>query len=126
MQVSRHKDGFKLSLSKDDFEWDYFTAGGHGGQNVQKTATAVRCTHRPSGAVGIARDERSQVQNKRLAHSRCCNTDKFQFWAKMELARIEEANTGQMTVEERVNREMLPHNIRSEVMTPSGWQLDKG
>lgn len=122
MNISKHKDGFKLSLTKDDFEWDYFTAGGHGGQNVQKTATAVRCTHRPSGAVGIARDERSQVQNKRLAHQRCSNTEKFQFWAKMELARVEEAHTGHMTVEERVNREMLPCNIKTEVMTAGGWK----
>lgn len=125
MNISRHKDGFKLSLTKDDFEWDYFTAGGHGGQNVQKTATAVRCTHRPSGSVGIARDERSQVQNKRLALGRCSGTDKFNRWAKTELAKVEQANTGQMTVEERVNMDMLPCNIKTEVMSGGTWKREE-
>lgn len=122
MNVKPHKKGFKLSLTKDDFDWEYFTAGGHGGQKQNKTASAVRCTHRPSGAVGISRDERSQLQNKKLALARCVNTQKFEFWGKMELARVEEAHTGQMTVEQRVAQEMQPHLIRTEVLTPSGWQ----
>ena len=121
MNVKPHKQGFKLSLTKDDFDWEYFTAGGHGGQKQNKTASAVRCTHRPSGSVGISRDERSQLQNKKLALSRCVGTEKFSFWAKMELARVEEANTGQMTVEQRVEHEMLPHNIRTEFQTAKGW-----
>lgn len=123
MTICKHKDGLKLSLTKDDFEWDFFTAGGHGGQNVQKTATACRCTHRPSGSVAVARDERSQVQNKRLAFNRCCNTEKFRFWAKMELAKAEERSGGGMTLEQRVNLEMLPGNIKVEVQTPDGhWK----
>lgn len=125
MHIEKHKTGLKLSLTKDDFDWDYFTCGGHGGQNVQKTATGVRCTHRPSGAVAVARDERSQIQNKRLAFSRCTASDKFRFWAKMELARAEERETGQMTTEQRVNQDMAPGNIRVEVLTASGWQPEK-
>lgn len=124
MNICKHGDGLKLSLTKDDFEWGFFTAGGHGGQNVQKTATACRCTHRPSGSVGIARDERSQVQNKRLAHGRCVGTEKFRFWAKMELARAEEKQTGQITLEQRVNLDMMPGNIKTEVLTPGGWKLE--
>jgi len=79
------KVGF--TLTKEDFKWEFFLAGGHGGQNVQKTSTACRCTHLPSGAVAVARDERSQPQNRKMAFQRVVDSKKFQAWAKIELDR---------------------------------------
>ena len=49
---------------------DVFTAGGPGGQHRNKTATAVRLRHRPSGIVVTARERRSQAQNFAAAFER--------------------------------------------------------
>jgi hypothetical protein len=70
---------------------------------MQKNATASRCTHEPSGGVGISRDERSQLQNKQLAFKRCAESEKFKKWYKVEISRILGNPTPEYLAEKAVN-----------------------
>ncbi|MFA5368236.1 MAG: peptide chain release factor 1 [Dehalococcoidia bacterium] len=56
-----------VKINPDDLRIDVFCAGGHGGQNVNKVATAIRITHLPTGIVTVCQDERSQLKNKTKA-----------------------------------------------------------
>ena len=58
-----------VQVSPDDLQIDIFHSSGHGGQNVQKVATAVRITHLSTGVMAVCQDERSQFKNKEKAMS---------------------------------------------------------
>ncbi len=53
-----------------DCDIEFFIAGGPGGQNRNKVATAVRLSHRPSGLVVTATERRSQARNRDVAYER--------------------------------------------------------
>lgn len=77
-----------VSVTASDCRWEYFRGTGAGGQKRNKTSNCARCTHEPSGAVGEARDSRSQRDNREVAFGKMVRSEKFKTWLRLECARV--------------------------------------
>src|ERR1700675_107155 len=93
-----------FSITLADCVLQTFQAGGPGGQHQNHSNTAVRITHPPSGAVGISREERSQLLNKKKAWRRMAEHPKMTAWIQKRAAWGGDP-------EEQVKRAMAPKNL---------------
>lgn len=105
-----------FSLTEKDFEFQFFVGSGNGGQARQKTKSACRCVHPPSGATGKSQDHREQSTNKKEAFQRCVAQPVFQKWMKIEVAKA----TGVLAaIEEKIDRE-LRNNVKVDMKDENG------
>ena len=115
-----------FSVTANDCKWQYFCSGGKGGQHQNKTASACRVTHEPSGAVGESRELKQQWQNRKLAFSRMAESKKMQVWLKMEAARrmvsSEEKRRREDALNHAVEVAMHPRNIKFEIIENGAWK----
>jgi hypothetical protein len=102
-----------LSVTIDDCELQTFRAGGKGGQNQNKRDTGVRIIHRASGGRGEARDERSQLQNKKLAWRRLADDPRFKLWLRIQL--------GQQLASESAMPDIPESDLKVEVRKDGRW-----
>lgn len=107
-----------FSVTPADCEMHTFAAGGPGGQNQNKRHTGVRFVHPPSGARGECREERSQLQNKKIAWRRMAEHPLFRAW----VARQSEAyKKMEARIQIEVEESLAEKNLKVEVFDGKRW-----
>ena len=104
------KDDIDIDIADDDLKIDTYRASGAGGQHVNKTSSAIRITHLPTGIVVQCQNERSQHHNKEKAMQ--------MLKAKLQLMKEQEQAEKVSDIRGEVKDIGFGNQIRSYVMQP--------
>ena len=112
-----------IHIDEKDLRIDIFNASGHGGQNVQKNATAVRITHLPTGIVAQCQDERSQLRNRQKAlavlRARLLQLEQDKQRQQIESSRRAQVGTGERA--EKIRTYNFPQDRLSDHRVSLSW-----
>jgi peptide chain release factor 2 len=103
-------DTIEIDLREEDIKMDVFRASGAGGQHVNKTSSAVRLTHTPTGVVVSCQQERSQTKNRATAMK--------MLRAALYQRKLEEQEAARAVIEATKTDNSWGNQIRSYVFQP--------
>ncbi len=111
-----------VTIRDEDLDWQFMRAGGAGGQSVNKTSSAVRLTHVPSGLVIVSRQERKQAQNRQIA----LELLRSQLWEieeekKLSVIGNARAAIGRARRAEKIRTYNFPQNRVTDHRTKQSW-----
>ncbi len=108
--VYPEKEEVQVEIRPEDLKIETMRSSGAGGQHVNKTESAVRITHIPTGITVMARNERSQHRNKEMA-MKILKAKLYQYYLEKEREKMKE-------LEEQKTDIAWGHQIRSYVLHP--------
>ena len=103
-------DDIEITIEEKDLKIDTYRSGGAGGQHVNKTESAIRITHLPTGIVVACQDERSQIKNREKAMKTLKSKlyDHFQSQAEKEYSEARRMQVGTGDRSERIRTYNFP------------------
>ena len=112
----------EIEIRDEDIEWQFMRSSGAGGQSVNKTSSAARLTHKPSGIVIVSRQEKKQEQNRQIA----LDLLRAQLWEIEEERKQKELGVARSAIgraqrAEKIRTYNYPQNRITDHRTKQSW-----